>query len=438
MSRGYLTIAPMTNRPLAALADVTRTHPDARKWLVGPDLSWGRELLFALARRTGGWVGWESVTLKGIAADLAFVAMAEAGITNASDIELGAITDEALALAKGARKLTAPFARLAGGLGFRDAVRDAVLSLRTAGLSPDEVRARAPRASDIAAVLEQYERLLTEKRLADPARLFRLALEQFDAESAYTLAPVIALAPDLRTAGLPGALRKRLVECGARVLEGDPAHGLDSPWAQDAESWPGDAEDSILSCLNAPPTRPPCSLRGASAASDEAIPVHRNGALSTVEEAPLFAPGLLRRCAPRNEQVTSSPSTDIFRAATPSDEVREVLRRIAAEGLRYEDVELLATDRDTYGLALECLAAPLGIPVTSFHGIPLTRTRLGRAIERWLGWVEEGLPADVLRESLEAGELVAPDSGDDAMAPVRLLRELTIGWGRARWDQAHA
>jgi len=29
--------------------------------------------------------------------------------------------------------------------------------------------------------------------------------------------------------------------------------------------------------------------------------VHRLGVLSTVKEAPLFAPGLLRRCAPRNE-----------------------------------------------------------------------------------------------------------------------------------------
>ena len=128
----------------------------------------------------------------------------------------------------------------------------------------------------------------------------------------------------------------------------------------------------------------------------------------------------------------------MFRAATPSDEVREVLRRIAAEGVKYEDVELVATDRDTYGLALECLAAPLGVPLTSLHGVPFPRTRLGRALARWLAWLEEGLPADMLREAIEAGELVVTDAGADPMAPARLLRELAIGWGRARWDEARA
>jgi ATP-dependent helicase/nuclease subunit B len=324
------------------------------------------------------------------------------GLRNASDIELNAMIDEALERAVRSGKLQKPFERLAGGLGFRDAVRDAVGMLRVAGLSPDDARARAPRTRDVALVLEQYERLLETQRLADPARVFRIALAQFERESAWTLAPVIALAPDLRLAGLPGKLLTRLAASGARALPGEDVEGLERPWEVAGETWPGSAEPSVL---------------------------------GRVHEAPPDGDGTAAAAArPRND---GGPAhVDMFRAATPSDEVREVLRRIAAEGRRYEDVELVAIDRDTYGLALECIAAPLGISVTSLHGVPLPRTRLGRAIARWLAWLEEGLPADILREALEAGELLAPDTDDDAMAPVRLLRELAIGWGRARWDAA--
>jgi hypothetical protein len=45
------------NRTFAALQGVPTAHPAARKSLVGPDLSWGRELPFAHARRTVGWMG---------------------------------------------------------------------------------------------------------------------------------------------------------------------------------------------------------------------------------------------------------------------------------------------------------------------------------------------------------------------------------------------
>jgi hypothetical protein len=65
------------SRLLRALDAVTAAAPGTRKRLVGPDLNFGRELLVALARLRGGWIGWEATNLRGIAEELAFVPLAE-------------------------------------------------------------------------------------------------------------------------------------------------------------------------------------------------------------------------------------------------------------------------------------------------------------------------------------------------------------------------
>jgi hypothetical protein len=47
--------------------------------LIAPTINWGREALLALARRTGGWIGWEAATLRSVAGDLALVPLDERG-----------------------------------------------------------------------------------------------------------------------------------------------------------------------------------------------------------------------------------------------------------------------------------------------------------------------------------------------------------------------
>ncbi|MEO6447204.1 MAG: PD-(D/E)XK nuclease family protein, partial [Gemmatimonadaceae bacterium] len=133
-----------------------------------------------------------------------------------------------------------------------------------------------------------------------------------------------------------------------------------------------------------------------------------------------------------------SIAIDLFAAATPSDEVREVCRRVMAEGLRWDEVEIVTTDMDTYGVALDALAQSLVMNVSLLNGVPFVRTRLGRALERWLAWLDGGLPADVLRQALEAGELQSPNSAVASTALARELRALRIGWGRERYEAALA
>ena len=363
-------VPPTPSALLRALADATRAHPLARKRLVGPDVNFGREALTALARLTGGWIGWEATSLRDLAGELAFVPLADRGLRAATDIEIAALVNRALDEAVAAGTVSGRFAALARGLGFRRALRDSLLECRMAGVSGDAIRRGAEPespAADLPAVLDGYAKALGAAGLADPAAIFHAALDGFDAEAPFVLDGLTFLAPAPTPRGLPARLLERLREHGARTL---------------AEA-------------------------------------------SRAEDAPL---------------------TDLFAAASPSDELREVCRRVLAEGLRWDEVEVVATDPDAYGIALDALCQRTGLGATMLCGVPLARTRLGRALDRWLAWLEDGLPATTLRQALEAGELRAPERAGaerrrgqlPSTLLARELRTLGIGWGRARYEAALA
>lgn len=391
-------VAP--HRLLLSMDALRRAHPVARKRLVGPDVNFVRELLVTHARATGGWIGWEATTVRKIADALAFVPLAERGERAAGDVEIDALVNQALDMAIDRGSVSRPFATLARGLGFRRALRDTLLELRTAGVAAGDVRAIAAPGSpvhELPAVLTAYERLLAERRLADPAEVLRLALAHFDAEASYVLDGVTALVPGLALRGLGGQLLARL-----RVREGTAILDADVPM-------------------------------------DVAAPTHAIAPVETIPARRSTLAWAQATIVPPSDDATLDRAlveTDLFAAATPSEELREVCRRVMGEGLRWDEVEIVATDPDTYGIALDALAQQLGVGVTMLHGVPLARTRIGRALDRWLLWLEDGLPADALRQALEGGELRSPREDVSAVALARELRALRVGWGRARWEGA--
>ena len=360
--------AAPASRLLDSLARATEQSPDTRKRLIAPDVNFGRELLVALARRTGGWIGWEATSLRAIADELAFVPLARVGRRIAGDVEIAALINASLRTCADSGRLRRDFVQLGPSLGFRRSVRDAVLELRTASVSAAELTDRSPRgagAHDLARVLAEYEKMLNERALADPAAVFEAAIAHFDEQAPFTLDRDLWFAPSAVTRGFPATLAARLRAFGARDLEADVDY--DAP------------------------------------------------------------------------AITLTDATiDVFSGATPSEELREAFRRILGEGLRFDEVEIVTTDPDTYGIALDVLSGQLDVGVTMLHGVPLARTRLGRALERWLAWLSDGLPSDLIRQALEAGELGAGVAGLDLppAALARELRGLRIGWGRARYEHA--
>jgi ATP-dependent helicase/nuclease subunit B len=368
---------------VAQLDESTRSYPYDRKLLVGSRPAEGRELLRALSLSGRAWVGWSPWSLRQLAHELVAVEVARRGLGTADGFDVMALVDRAIDLVEAAG-VASPFP---GGVpaAYRDPLRRTVEVLRLAGLSGRNVATSAgsdPKLRLLAAVLSAYEAELAEHRLLDGPALMALAAEAVRS-SALSDARVFLL-PGLGLRGVEGRLVRALMDRGATVLAADPVSGLDAPagrlWA--ASSGAG-GPLSRLHALNGDP-------------------------------------------APRD--------LDLFAAATPADELREVIRRVMAAGIPWDQVEVVATDSATYGTALDGLARRLGIPATHSAGLPVSRTRVGRAADAYFRWIADGFPVEPIRQLLANDDLAAPtDDGPSPAALARRLRRLRIGWGYDRY-----
>ncbi len=364
-----------------------------RKLVVAPTRSVGRELLRRLSLSGRGWIGFEVTTPRPLALRLARPAMERLHFSMLDAFEARALLDDAIdvaLLSEGSE-----LADLADGVGLRDAIQGSIEALRLAGIGPKELdRARLsdPRKKRfLVRVLRRYEQLLSERRRVDSADLFRMGADALEAEGgrlpASLDAAVLLLVPGLGTRGLSGRLVGGLAARGAKVLETDAVQGIETP---PRVLWRPSKEGHARSYLGAPGLAP---------------------------------------------QAITPDDIELFRAASPHDELREVLRRVVARGLRWDQVEIVASDAAAYGSALHAEAVKLGVPVTYAVGLPIERTRVGRVVRTYLDWIEEGFLADPVRRLLEAGDL-RPHRKHGAHAPAALarrFRSLRIGWGRQRY-----
>ncbi|MEO7362232.1 MAG: PD-(D/E)XK nuclease family protein, partial [Gemmatimonadaceae bacterium] len=126
-----------------------------------------------------------------------------------------------------------------------------------------------------------------------------------------------------------------------------------------------------------------------------------------------------------------SRSSAMFCAGTPADEVREIVRRAVSAGRRLDEIEIASTDRDTYGIITEALCTQIGASATLLDGLPLSVTRIGRAVERWLTWIESDFNAAHIRDALESGDwqITVGASRIVGAGLSTELRRLKIGWG---------
>ena len=377
---------------LAALTDLARARPLERKRIVCARWGAGRELLRALAASGTSWIGFELVTPRALAEELVADALLEHGLESTDEFEELALLDEAIDAVLGSAHHG--LAALAESYGLRQAIAASVQALRLAGIdAPAIERARfrdEDKRAQIAHILEEYETRLRRAKRVDAAALYRMAGEALTLGAAELVPAQYLVLAGLGRRGLPGGLLEALSARGATLLPADPVSGLQEP-----EGWlpaPAAAAATPLSWIH-----------------DVA---HAQGA---------------------SEEV----ALELFAATSLSSELREVLRRVIAAGLRWDQVEIIATDAEVYGVALDGLARRLGIPVTYAVGLPSSRTRPGRAVVKYLDWIEAGFPADLLRQMLERGDLAPPTDADvTGTGLARLLRRLRIGRGRARYERA--
>lgn len=387
-------------RLLESLEAVAEEHPLDRKLLVGPTLGAGRELLRALALRRGRWIGFEPTTLRPLALEIVGSELAAEGLELLDDFSERALIDRALD--EVLEEWEAPrFQPLAEGVGFRDAVAGAVGTFRLGGITPARLRkaglADREKAEILAAVLRRFEDLLESGARMDTAGVITRAAITLEQDGSRLPGGRHFLLPGLGLRGESGRLVRALLEAGARLLSTDPVHGSSAPRGV---LWATEGAGSLLSRLDSGPS----GDVGGDAEDGE-------------DPSSVMAP----------------VDISLFHAGSLADELRELLRRVMASGRRWDEVEVVTPDPAAYGSVLHALSRELNIPVSFGVGLPVERTRAGRAVATYFRWLEEDFAAEILHAALEAEDLRPTADDVDGLSVARRLRTLRIGWGRGRY-----
>jgi ATP-dependent helicase/nuclease subunit B len=377
---------------LCALAQEAREHPLEAKLLICRRRGVGREILHALTLAAGGWIGFDYNTPLQLASRLVADTIAAEGLSRLDDLGQMALLDEAIDRALAGEEIER-FQALAESTGFRAAVRSSINDLRLAGIGTVGLGKASlddgEKQDVLTRILHDYESLHDQRGLVDDARILRLAVSGLESGEISLPEGRIFILPGLEQRGLVGQLLGILRERGATVLSSD--HPLQS---------------SVPAGLVAP---------------EQAEP---GGRLSFLSRPAEISPSC------------REPTVELFAAASPAEELRDILRRCVARGVGWDEVEIIATDPVVYGSTLDSLATHLGVEVTHATGLPVWRTRTGRAVTGFLRWIQEDFPAEILRTLLQSGIVGAPTEGEVFVGGARLarrLRSLRIGWGRQRY-----
>src|SRR5439155_410113 len=127
----------------------------------------------------------------------------------------------------------------------------------------------------------------------------------------------------------------------------------------------------------------------------------------------------------------------LFRALGEENEIREIFRRLLAEGVPVDDAEILYVDRNAYAPLVYELSREHDIPCTFADGIAVTYTQPGQAALGFLRWIARDYETEALHGIVAAGsvDLTPVAAGGEPPGSVRAARVLPPAgdrWGPER------
>ncbi len=381
------------NRLTESLAHVCKEHLLREKWLIAPSLRVGNQWVLALTRSGQPAVNLHVQALKGLAHTLAGAALAGDGRRELTPLAGTLVADCILKRLLDRGELPY-FASVEPSVGFAQAVYRSCNELRLVGLSSEQLNAKhfedTAKGRSIVLLLREYEAALANEGWRDYADVLRLAHECVCRGDTTLADDALILVPD---------------DTGCGVLE-----------------------EALLEWLGPERVRRLAVDGPLAAGNGSAADAPLEDVLRAETQLPLAADG----------------KKPLFQAVGEVNEVREVLRRCRANGIRLDDVEILHTDRAAYvPLIYETMAALAdghagdegAVPATFVEGIPCRFSRPGRALLRWLEWMRNDYPQEVFVKMVREGLLNIPlnelslNHGQLAAA----CRGLRIGFGRDRY-----
>lgn len=378
------------------LSELCRSNRTGTKWVTVPSYAIGHTLGERLALEGTSWANLRFTTPFDLAIRMAAPFLVERGVDPSPEDVGPALVMRLLMELPGT---TATYFRhLAEQAKMTDALWGAIREMRLAGLTAADLPATAfasgEKHAEIRALLIAYEEHLEANHLADMSAVFQEALRHLD---------VCPIGPADVWMELPGVIWAPLER---RFLDALPGGRLEA----DALEVPGLEVPRRLAVLGGRccPTAP--------------VPASNSDRLAFLIR-PADAP------PPRNDGTVA-----MFRAGGKEAEVEEVLRRIAAAGVPFDQAEVACASSDYAPLLWE-KAHRHGLPATFESGIPIALTRPARALLAFCAWIEGGFSAGELRRLLQSGDVrVDLEDGPTAGQSARLLARSEATWGRQTYD----
>jgi len=128
---------------------------------------------------------------------------------------------------------------------------------------------------------------------------------------------------------------------------------------------------------------------------------------------------------------------EMFQAIGPTNECREVLRRIVTEKIPFDQVEIIGPGGTDYPSIFYGLSEKMGYSFTCSEGLPLNFFGPGKVFSGIVDWMENDYPVVDFCRLLESESLKTPKDGEgksiSSLKISRILKEAKIGWSKDRY-----
>ncbi len=443
------------NSPIHFLAEFCRAHLLDEKIFVMPSYQIGHQIGESLAANGYSWVNLRFMTLPLLAHEVAGVELSRLKLKQITGAASLFLVEKIFRGLQGEGELQY-FGDLEISSGVVRAFRRSIAALRLAGLKTNDLDAgkfiNADKGKEVIMLLKRYEEALEKQGLVDLAGLYSLALKVLDTK-------VVTEAEDgrvylcLQDQAISG-LEKRFLEkvAGDRLIlvPQGPVFGLERPRRMRSGDYEitalpsEDRNDKVSDRSGNGPYIQQVRLRNVGSAPR----ADRSGngpykSTTDLEHAEGESPQsdlerMVWLFAPEEAPGPFDDDTvDIFQAVGPTNECREILRRIFREKIPLDQVEIIHPPGDTYPSIFFVLSAKAGLRVTYADGVPLGFTAPGAVFRGFVDWIENNYQVTDLCGMVEGGSLKLSRKKDsDSPSPQKISRYLKgamIGWGRDRY-----
>ena len=394
------------------------------KIFVVPSYQVGHQIGESLTKSGNSWVNLRFVTLPSLAQEYAGFDTMEDDYSQISQSSAMILLNRVFSVLLDEGKLDY-FGELKPSPGIIRALYGTLYALRMAGITVDDLSAddfiNENKGNEIRLLLKKYEEELEKKRYIDLPGLYAMALTNALKPTGASTGgqKYFLILQNSSLSHLENKFFKKIAGENLVRIPQDPVMGIIRPrhYLEIRE----DKKSGLES-----------KFRHQSKPGREPEPEPEPTPTSDLERAPwLFAP--YKAPAPFKDG-----TLELTRAIDPSNECKEILRRVINEKIPLDDVEVVCPQGVTYPSIFYVLSEKTDLQVTFADGIPSGFTSPGEIFRGIIKWIEGNYLTSDLCHMIESGNLklhtgAQKESNLSPQRTSRYLKRAMIGWGRDRY-----